>query len=105
MELRPKRVFLTSLLLGALTSFTFLNFNVMASTVPYPEEKWTVSVPEQQGMQSRMLAEMMQQIIDNDFPIHSVLIVRNGSLVLDSYFWPFSADIKHIYAQRASCLL
>lgn len=43
-----------------------------------------------------MLAEMMQHIVDNSLSIHSVVIVRNGSIVLDSYFWPFTAEMKHI---------
>ena len=96
MKLLPKRVYLTFLLLAVLTPFIFWYSYAIASVAKYPAKDWTITAPEQQGMQPRMLAEMMQHIIDNSFPIHSVLIVRNGSIVLDSYFWPFSAEMKHI---------
>ena len=96
MTLRQKRVHVIFFLIVALTSFTFLHSHAMASDIIYPVEKWAISTPEQQGMQSRMLAEMMQHIIDNSLPIHSVVIVRNGNIVLDSYFWPFSAEMKHV---------
>jgi len=32
---------------------------------------------------------------DNKYNIHSVTIVRNGSLVLDSYLYPFKYGKKH----------
>ena len=96
MTLLPKRVHLICLLLVVLTPFAFFHSHATASDAEFPAKKWTISTPEQQGMQSRMLAEMMQHIMDNSYPIHSVVIVRNGSLVLDSYFWPFTAEMKHI---------
>jgi CubicO group peptidase (beta-lactamase class C family) len=96
MKLLPKRMHPISLFLTVLIPFIFLHSYAMASVTIYPAQEWTVSTPEQQGMQSSMLADMMQHIIDYRFEIHSVLIVRNGKLVLDSYFWPFSAEMKHI---------
>ena len=94
MKLLPKRVCLTFLLFAVLTPFFFHSYAI-ASVAIYPAKEWTISTPEQQGIQSRPLVEMMQHISEYIFPIHSVLIVRNGKLVLDSYFWPFSSEIKH----------
>ncbi len=97
MKVFPRRMNSTFILLAVLTLFFFLYAcTSMESAAIYPAQQWTASIPEQQGMQSGMLADMMQHIIDNGFDIHSVLIVRNGKLVLDSYFWPFSAEMKHI---------
>ena len=83
-------------LLAILAPFIFLHSYAMASVTIYPGQQWAVSTPEQQGMQSGMLADLMQHINDNSIEIHSVLVVRHGKLVLDSYFWPFTAEMKHI---------
>jgi len=66
-----------------------------ASFNTYPTEEWQVSTPEDQGMRSQMLAEMMAHIKQNSFNIDSILIVRNGHVVLDAYFYPFSNEQKH----------
>ena len=96
MKLLLKSMHLIFLLLAVLTPFIFLHSHTMASAIIYPGKKWSISTPEQEGMQSSILADMMQHINDNRIEIHSVLIVRHGKLVLDSYFWPFSSEMKHI---------
>ena len=53
-----------------------------ASVNTYPTEGWQISTPEEQGMRSQMLAEMMEYINKNTFNFDSVLIVRNGYVVL-----------------------
>jgi CubicO group peptidase (beta-lactamase class C family) len=83
-------------LLNVLIPFIFLHSYALAPDTIYPAQKWAVSTPEQQGMQSGILADLMQHINDNSIEIHSVLIVRHGKLVLDSYFWPFTAEMEHI---------
>ena len=47
-------------------------------------------------MRSQMLADMMEHIKKNSFNIDSILIVRNGYLVFDAYFYPFLKGQKHI---------
>ena len=46
-------------------------------------------------MDSAKLAEAFDYIQQQKVPIHSLLIVRNGSIVLDAYFYPFQADQLH----------
>jgi len=46
-------------------------------------------------MDSRVLAEAFDYIRQRKIPIHSLLIVRNGYLVLDAYFWPFQDGLLH----------
>jgi CubicO group peptidase (beta-lactamase class C family) len=65
------------------------------SVYTYPTEGWQISTPEEQGIQSQMLAEMMEHIKKNSYNIDSILIVRNGYLVFDAYFYPFSKGQKH----------
>ena len=67
-----------------------------ASDNIYPTDSWPTSTPEEQGMRSKLLAEMMAHIKKNSFHIDSILIVRNGHIVFDAYVWPFSKNQKHI---------
>ena len=74
----------------------FFCFYASASNSIFPTDAWQISTPEEQGMQSKLLAEMMEHVKNNSFHIDSILIVRNGNLVFDAYFWPFSKNQKHI---------
>lgn len=96
MKFFPRGMHPIFFLLAVLAPFIFLHSYAMASDTIYPAQQWAVSTPEQQGMQSGMLADLMQHINDNSIEIHSVLVVRHGKLVLDSYFWPFTAEMEHI---------
>ena len=75
--------------------FVFFYSTAIASTYPFPTKEWPVSTPEAQGMQSQMLADMLDVIEKNSYNVDSVLIIRNGYLVLDAYFYPFSKGLKH----------
>ena len=59
----------------------------------WPTDGWRSSTPEEQGMDSALLAEMLGEIATGGF-IHSVLVVRNGYIVLDAYFHPHTKGIK-----------
>jgi len=62
----------------------------------WPTEGWRTSTPEEQGMDSEQLAEMMDFILkQNSFTIHSLLIIRNGHIVTDATFYPFAQDSLH----------
>ena len=75
--------------------FVFFYSYATASAITYPTEEWQISTPEEQGMQSQVLTEMMEHIKNNSYHIDSILIIRNGYLVLDAYFWPYSKGQKH----------
>jgi CubicO group peptidase (beta-lactamase class C family) len=64
--------------------------------ITFPGDKWPTSTPETQGMHSDGLAAMMAHVEERSFHIDSILIVRNGHLILDAYFWPFKQGEKHI---------
>ena len=74
----------------------FLFSHAIASVNHYPAQGWQVSTPEEQGMGSRVLVEMVEHVQNKSLHIDSILIVRNGYMVLDTYFWPFSKKDKHI---------
>jgi CubicO group peptidase (beta-lactamase class C family) len=82
-----------------LAIFAMIVFSHSYSTAAgntYPTKGWQISTPEEQGIQSKMLVDMMEHIKKNNFNIDSILIIRNGYIVLDSYFYPFSKGQQHI---------
>jgi CubicO group peptidase (beta-lactamase class C family) len=62
----------------------------------WPKGAWRSSTPEEQGMNSEYLCKMMSYITENQKDIHSLLILRNGYLVTEAYFYPYPKDFKHI---------
>jgi CubicO group peptidase (beta-lactamase class C family) len=46
-------------------------------------------------MDSEVLAQAFDYIRQNHIPIHSLLIVRNGYVVLEAYFYPFQEGLVH----------
>ena len=57
----------------------------------WPTEGWRTSNPEEQGMDSELLAEAMDYLQEQKgFNIHSLLVIRNGYMVTDAYFYPFA---------------
>jgi CubicO group peptidase (beta-lactamase class C family) len=61
----------------------------------WPTEAWRTSTPEAQGMDSEELLAMLDFIQEGEHNIHSVVIVRNGYLVLDAHWYPFNGEIRH----------
>ncbi|MFC2094382.1 serine hydrolase domain-containing protein [Bacteroidota bacterium] len=56
---------------------------------------WQYSTPEEQGIDSELLAEMLQKIKDENLNIRSIIIIRNGHLVLESYVHPYNENVMH----------
>jgi CubicO group peptidase (beta-lactamase class C family) len=57
---------------------------------------WESSSPEEQGVDSQMLFHMIRAIQEHEYNVRSVIIVRNGAVVLDAYFPPFAKDTWHM---------
>ena len=83
---------------SAVLSFAFLCSSAALSGDPL--NGWPSAPPEAQGIQSNTLADMMAYIHKNQYEIDSVTIVRNGTIVLDAYFWPYMKNQTH---DIASC--
>jgi CubicO group peptidase (beta-lactamase class C family) len=68
----------------------------------WPTQGWQISTPEEQGMDSAKLLEMVeyyeaQRLKNEKISIDSITIVRNGYIVADIYLNPlFPKDTKHI---------
>jgi CubicO group peptidase (beta-lactamase class C family) len=64
---------------------TFAGVPSAQNNAPWPTESWTTATPEEQGMDSGLLNEMMDKIDQHNVLIDSILIVRNGHLVFEEY--------------------
>ncbi len=84
-------------ILSTLLILTSFNSFSTASAITYPAGDWQVSTPEEQGMESRILAEMMDYIQKYNFNIDSIFIVRNGFEVFDACFGHFQKDKSIIF--------
>ena len=67
----------------------------VATTPFWPTEGWRSSTPEEQGFDSVKLAEGLLAMQKQDIDIHSLLIIRNGSVILDAYFSPYDGSFPH----------
>ncbi|HEX2620191.1 MAG TPA: serine hydrolase [Phototrophicaceae bacterium] len=65
------------------------------SPVYFPTKGWQTSSPEAQGMNSTTLARVLQEIIQTGLNVKSVLVIRNGYLVMEAYRYPYDADMPH----------
>ncbi|MGY5881585.1 MAG: serine hydrolase [Candidatus Thorarchaeota archaeon] len=61
----------------------------------FPDTEWTATTPEEQGMNSTILAEMMQFIEDSGAPIHGLVVTRNGYIVEEEYRSYYTENSTH----------
>ncbi len=64
----------------------------------FPTSDWISSTPEEQGVDSAKLAEGLLAIKQENLNIHSLLLIRNGSVILDAYFYPYDGKSVHEFA-------
>lgn len=73
----------------------FYTSNSFAEPDYWPTKGWRIASPESQGMDSSKLADMLDIIWEQEYRIKSIVVVRNGYLVLDAYSYPYDAVFKH----------
>lgn len=61
----------------------------------WPDKKWRTATPEEQGINSRGLAAIFDSVKTKHISVHSITLIRNGYVVLDAYFYPFSEGTLH----------
>jgi hypothetical protein len=59
----------------------------------WPTKEWQMSTPETEGMDSKELAKLVDFGTVHRFD--SLLVVRNGKLVVEAYYAPYTAGIPH----------
>lgn len=61
----------------------------------WPTDGWRSSSPEEQGFDSAKLAAGLQALQDRQVDIDSLLLIRNGYVVLDAHFAPYDGSFPH----------
>lgn len=69
---------------------------VSAKNNYWPDDIWRESTPEEQGMDSAKLVDMLKYIQSSGNEIHSIVLIRNGYKVLDANFFPYKSNVKHV---------
>jgi CubicO group peptidase (beta-lactamase class C family) len=83
------------LVVGFLLVISLLGYAVWMNIVN-TSDYWQTSTPEEQGMDSEILEQAMDFILEQEeHNLHSLLVIRNGYVVLDAYFYPFTTDSLH----------
>lgn len=65
------------------------------SQVYYPAESWQTSTPEEQGMDSALLADMINAVKQDGKSVNSITIIRHGYKVNEAYFYPYQKGMMH----------
>lgn len=65
-----------------------------------PDETFSFATPEEEGFSSKGLSEIFTYVKEKKPNIHSLLVIRNRKILLDAYFYPFGAGLRH---DIASC--
>src|SRR5215207_3794664 len=63
--------------------------------VIWPAPQWTVSTPEEQGLDSTALTQLVS--FGERAALDSLLVTRHGRLVVDAYYAPYKAGIRHAF--------
>ena len=61
----------------------------------WPTSSWKTATPESQGVDSELLVKMLDTIWKKDIDIDSVLVIRNGYILLDAYNHPYNPNTRH----------
>jgi CubicO group peptidase (beta-lactamase class C family) len=84
--------------MGIALTLVVLGLSTPAQTAApdyWPTTGWRATTPEQQGMDSKRLADMVASVQEEMHHIDSITIVRQGYLVLDAYRYPFQKGMMH----------
>ena len=74
---------------------SFEAFPEAALPVYWPTEGWRTASPEEVEIDPEMLAEVVEIIRADERVVDSVLVVKDGYLILDEYFEPFTKGERH----------
>ena len=90
----PRKIFIY-LQFVILFSTLFVQGTQLFASQYWPQDQWRTASPESQGMSSRVLSELFNATAENEYEIDSVIIVRNGYLILESYGDLLEPHFKH----------
>ena len=71
----------------------------------WPTTGWRSTAAEAQGMDSGELADLLLAVRASDVDIHSLLIIRDGYVVVDAAFYPYDGRTIHNVASVTKSLM
>ena len=92
--------------LSAITCLVFslsLQGELAAAPTPWPTAGWSVSTPEEQGMSSNALADLVDFGAANE--MDSLLAIRHGQIVVEAHYAPFRPGIKHVVNSATKAII
>lgn len=60
-----------------------------------PRQSWREDTPESQGVRSDSLGRLLEFVLSNELPLHNLLVIRHGTVVLDAAVYPYEAGTLH----------
>jgi CubicO group peptidase (beta-lactamase class C family) len=77
--------------------FLMASLAIIGTCATWPTEGWQTSTPEEQGIDSKLLAEGLDFLKEHreEYHLHSLLVIRHGHIVADVYFYPFAPGMMH----------
>jgi CubicO group peptidase (beta-lactamase class C family) len=63
--------------------------------IPWPTQGWQTSTPEEQGMDPGLLEDMLMAVEGQNLGLHSLLVIRHGRIVSETYYAAFTAKTHH----------
>lgn len=64
-------------------------------TGEWPTREWTVSTPDQQGVDPAALDAMLAQVDKDKLNLHALLVIRHGAIVLEKYYPGHTQNERH----------
>jgi CubicO group peptidase (beta-lactamase class C family) len=61
----------------------------------WPTEGWRTSSPEDQGLDAQKLGQALIAVQEQRLNLHSLLVIRHGYLVSETYFGSYRQDTRH----------
>lgn len=87
-----KRQFHLSIVISIFLSlFVLVSESTAQDTIPWPTDGWHTSTPEEQGVDSQAL----DQLLETNSDAHTILAIRHGRVILDASRYPFTSDQLH----------
>jgi len=69
------------------------------------DDDWEISSLDKEGVDSTKIVKLIKNILAGEFPnTHSVLLVKNGKLILEEYFYGYDRDDIHYLASATKSI-
>lgn len=71
-----------------------------------PIENWTITTPEEQGVDSDYFLDMFKYIKSiSSLDLHSLIIIRNGAIINETYWHPYDFNTTHNIKSASKSIL